>query len=265
MKKSIILSLLLLITSGVFAQVQVSSNLTIIGTGRPGEAYEGVIKLQNSGEKSENVKIYQRDFLFYADGLTTYDEPGTAPRSNAAWITFSPNFVTIPSGGSVDVGYRVQVPDYEELSGSYWSLIFIEEIPGELEAQTEDGKYTLSISQIVRYGIQIITEIGGTGYAELAFVNPLLSSTDGRKTFSIDIENTGEIWFLSEFSCTIFDLLGEKLELISGNKARLYPGTSVRVVFELPDLNSGSYRALIVADGGGDNLFGGNYTLKFDE
>src|SRR5882757_988576 len=47
---------------------------------------EGRLVLSNLSGEASRVRIYQTDYTFTADGKTNYGEPGTLPRSNAAWI-----------------------------------------------------------------------------------------------------------------------------------------------------------------------------------
>jgi len=42
----------------------------------------------------------------------------------------------------------------------------------------------------------------------------------------------------------------------------IYPGTSVRFRIDLGKNMAGTYKTLVVADCGGDELFGANYTLE---
>jgi len=249
----------------VFGDIQVSGSLTRIGLGIQAQSYEGSIELHNIGKNAEEVRVYQKDYRFFADGQALYEEPGANDRSNAPWIEFSPNILSIPAGGTAEIGYHVEVPDDDELNGTYWSLLFIESVPDKTDTPGSQDKFTLNIRQVIRYGIQLVTEIGETGTIQLGFVNPSLIEEDNRYSLAIDIENTGTVWLRPEFSCRVFDLSGIELDVIHGGEKRLYPGTSTRAIFKFPFLKAGTYKALVLADGGGENLFGANYTLKIED
>jgi hypothetical protein len=249
----------------LFAQVQVSSSLTLVGREMPGGSYEGSIQLKNLGNKAEEVRIYMKDYFYFADGRSVYEAPGSNERSNALWIEFFPNILTIAPRAEAEIGYRVQIPDRPELAGTYWSLLFVEEVPTQTDTPKSEDSFTLSITQVVRYGIQLVTEIGDTGYGLLAIENPAVNQEDQRNALEIDVINTGTIWLQPTFTCTIFDLLGNELEVVEGGEKRLYPGTSAKLAFRLSELVSGKYRALVLADAGGENLFGANYTLELEE
>ena len=64
------LFLLVILTSSSFAGVMVRG-LTHEKIAEPGEEYSGTIAMANSGEESEDVKVYQTDYLFYFDELDT--------------------------------------------------------------------------------------------------------------------------------------------------------------------------------------------------
>jgi hypothetical protein len=169
------------------------------------------------------------------------------------------------AGAEAEIGYRVRIPEDRDLSGTYWSILFVEGVPEEKELPESEDKFTLNITQVVRYGIQFVTEIGDTGYADIGFEQPSLNIEGGAGELTVDVVNTGTVWLRPSFSCTLFDLTGAELAVIDGGEKRLYPTTSTRVIFELPALDPGRYRALVLVDGSGENLFGANYTLEIEE
>ena len=61
----------------------------------------------------------------------------------------------------------------------------------------------------------------------------------------------------------LFNEQGASLGKFSGLKYRIYPGTSVRQLIDVSTVPKGTYKALIVVDAGGDDVFGAQYTLKF--
>ena len=259
------LLLLVLLSHTAVGQVQVSGDLILFGRGMPGDSYQGSIKLENGGSEAEEVLVYMNDYFFSADGGTVYSEPGTNERSNAPWIEFFPNILNIAPGADAEVGYRVRIPEDGELAGTYWSMLFVEGVPKETELPESKDKFIFSIQQVVRYGIQMITDIGDTGYVDVGFENPSLTLENGTGELSATIVNTGTVRIRPSFSCIVFDLSGVELAVIEGGEKRLYPGTSTRSVFNLPALDAGRYRALVIADGGGENLYGANYTLEIEE
>ncbi|HET6566508.1 MAG TPA: hypothetical protein VFG50_01000, partial [Rhodothermales bacterium] len=74
------------------AQVAVVSGLSEEHTAQPGETYQGAIQVRNQTAESQEVRVYQTDYLFYADGTNVYGAPGSTRRSNASWITYNPDY-----------------------------------------------------------------------------------------------------------------------------------------------------------------------------
>lgn len=247
------------------AGVSVTSGLTYEKGAQVGESYQGTIQLKNTGEGPQEIKIYQTDYLFFYDGRNIYGEPGKDPRSNADWITFSPHRLTIPPKGTAQVGYTVQVPDDQTRRGTYWSMLMVEGIsPASPEAaKQKKDKITVGISQIIRYGLQMITQIGDTGARKLKFVKTKVLKTGDKRILQIDIENIGERLLRPSLWVDLYDLKGRSFGKFEGGKLGIYPNTSVRFRIDLSRVPTGTYKVLVVADCGGDDLFGATYTLKF--
>lgn len=247
------------------AGVSVTSGLTYEKGAQVGGSYQGAIQLRNNGAVPQEVKVYQSDYLFYSDGSNIYGEPGKDPRSNADWITFSPHRFTIPPKGTAQVGYTVQVPDDPNQSGSYWSMLMVEGVSLASPEATKQkkNKITVGITQVMRYGLQMITHIGDTGIRKLKFVKTKVLKTEEKRILQIDMENIGERWLRPFLWAELYNEEGISKGKFPGGKSRIYPGTSVRFRIDFSQVPTGTYKALIVADCGGDDLFGATYTLKF--
>ena len=248
------------------AGVSVSSGLTYEKEAQVGETYQGIIQLRNTGKEPQEVKIYQTDYLFYSDGSNIYGESGNAPRSNSDWITFRPHRLAIPPKGTSQVNYTLEVPDDKTLTGTYWSMIMIEGISSSSPeaARQEKDKITFGVSQVIRYGAQMITQIGDTGARKLKFLKTRLLKEDKGRILQLDIENIGERLLRPALWVELYDEKGKSVGKFEGGKLGVYPATSVRFKIDLSQVPKGKYKTLVVADCGGDNLFGATYTLKFE-
>jgi hypothetical protein len=272
MKKLLVfLGLAMLLVCGVaVSQVSVIGELSNDKEARPGEKYEGAVSVRNDTNEPQEVKVYQTDYLFFRDGTNAYGEPGTVARSNAKWVTFSPSFVTVPPQATVAVNYSVNIPQdtpEKKLVGSYWSMLMVEGIAkgsAESAAQTDPKKTQMGIRQTIRYGIQIATHIAQTGTKKINFVDTkLLPNDKGKRFLQVDIENTGDLWIRPEVYVELFSDKGESKGKFPGVRYRLYPGTSVRQMIDLTSVAPGTYKALVVVDAGGEDVYGAEYTLKF--
>jgi hypothetical protein len=249
-----------------FAGVSVIGGLSREKNVKPGERFEGIIHLKNNGDGSCQVKIYHTDYLFYADGRNIYGEPGGISRSNANWISLSPVRLTVPPKETASVSYAVQVPDAPDLKGSYWSMVMVEAIPeSSPESLTEEkGKVKVGIQTIMRYGIQIITNIGGTGERRIRFLDKKLISQDGKRVFQFDIENTGERSLSPSVWVELYSKDGMNTGRFESSRLRIYPGCSVQHKVDFTDVPKGKYKALVVADNGDENVFGAQYDLEME-
>lgn len=148
----------------VSCALTVSSGLTVAKVVLPGEKTGGVIVL-TGGESAETVRIYQTDYMFYADGRNEFGKPGSAPRSNASWITYVPNQLILQPHGRAEVSYQISVPNDEDLRGTYWSVIMVEPVPalyvdltdpsGRPLGRYEGGKLRIFPGCSVRYAVDL--------------------------------------------------------------------------------------------------------------
>lgn len=219
-----------------------------------GDTYRGSIAIRNPGPDIAQVKLYQTDYLFSADGKNAFDAPGSMERSNAAWLRLNREQVSISphSVGSVD--YEVRVPPEAGLSGTYWSVVMVQELPAAEAAGAAHGNVRLG--QTLRHAIQIITEVGESGRGEIAFLNARVVGEGAERTLDIDLANTGERWLRTDIWLELHDTRGHIVGRFSAPRRRTFPGTSVRNRIELGAAPAGKYLGLLVADGGRNDLFG---------
>lgn len=272
MKKTVLLVLpiliLVLCSGSLQGQVSVIGELSQDRDALPGSSYNGSILIKNDTDEPQEAKVYQTDYLFFADGTNKYGEPGSHARSNAKWVTFSPAFVSLPPQASLTVNYTVTVPDKSQgdIAGSYWSMLMVEGIPkGSAESSgARHKKAEMGIMQTIRYGIQVATHITGTGTRAIEFKGPKVTKSEqGKRMFQVDIENTGNLGIRPDVYLELFDQQGISQGKFPGVKYRIYPGTSVRESIDLSSVKPGTYKALIVVDAGAEDIFGAQYTLTF--
>ena len=265
MKKTFCLCVILLILANIsFAQVSLIGELTREATLQPGEKFEGEITLKNRGETPWEVTVYKNDYLFYADGTIIYGEPGEAARTNAGWLSLSPNALTILPDETASIFYTLQVPDDQDLSGTYWSIIMIEPTSetGPQVLEDKEHKLKIGIQTRVRYAVQIITNIGDAGAPEINFLDKKLIHEDGKRILQLDVENSGERWLSPAVRVELYDDSGNRMARSESKKKRIYPECSVRYDVDLTEVPPGDYRALVVLDNGDEHVFGAQYDLR---
>lgn len=257
------LAMFLFLNAESEANVVVSGTLTREFTGRPGEVFEGVIELENPGETPDEARLYLTDFRYQWDGKTFYGDPKENPRSIASWVQFSPQRVIMQPGEKSSVLFRIQVPDDSTLTGTFWCMIMVEPVVPVDPASFRENQ--LAIRSLTRFGIQMRVNIMDTGTRQLQFLNvKLIRTEEGSRLLQIDLANTGERRLELELWVDLYDTDGNHRGKFTVEPFGMYPSTSLRKEIGLAELTEGEYKALVIADGGEDALFGANYTLKIE-
>lgn len=234
------------------AGIAPEGDTTHVKVAQAGDIYRGVIIVRNTGTKSVDVKLYQTDYAFTAEGQSHYGAPGKLPRSNAGWLRLSREQTTIAAGERGQFEYEVRVPNDSHLIGTYWSTLMVEPIDSAESTAPQAPK----LRQVIRHAIQVITEIGETGRGELSFGNARLLNEKGKRWFTVDMQNTGERWLRTNVWLELHDAQGRMAGKFSGRRLRTFPTTSVRNRIDLSTVAPGKYLALLVADAGRNDLFG---------
>lgn len=230
----------------------------------PGESYSGVILVKNTTNEPQEIKVYQTDYSFAADGTSLYGDPGSMPRSNARWITLGPSRLVVPAGAETSVGYTVSIPAGG--AGSYWSMIMVEGIPresAESSRASSRGRGEIGIATRLRYGVQVATHLPAGGAPAVEFANPRATTTPrGGKLLEFDVVNTGPLAYRPRVRVELFDGEGAPAGRFASERGLLYPGTSLRQGFELGAVRPGKYQLLVVVDTGDESVFGAQYQLS---
>ncbi|MDB6056440.1 MAG: hypothetical protein JWO95_284 [Verrucomicrobiales bacterium] len=254
----------LLLQHSLFGGISVVGSLARTQDVEPGKTFEGDIMVQNNGDTAADVRIHQRDYLFLANGQNTYGDPGSAPRSNAGWFTVSPPRLTVRPHESLSVHYRGTAPANPLLNGTYWSIIVVEPAtPPPSSIDPKDPDHKLGIHSVIRFAVQIVTEVPG-GRPNLKVAGRKLLKAEGRQTLQVDLENTGEKLLIPAVWAELFDAKGASIGKFQSNKARIYPGCSVRHLLDFSKAPKGDYTALLVMDGGGDQVMAAQYQLNLE-
>ncbi|WP_167617624.1 hypothetical protein [Maribellus sediminis] len=241
------------------ANIVVLNGLSHEQVGQPGGQYRDRIEIQNSGSETKSVKVYLRDYWFSYTGESRHDEPGTLQRSNASWINYSPQLLTLEPGEKAAIDFEVSVPQSDSLRGTYWSVIMVE---GILPPDTTASTGGVKINTAIRYAIQIITNIGDSGSKDLQFLGLELVKDGERNLLNVAVENTGECILKPEMSLEIFSADGTSLGVFKADRRKTFPGTSITTSIPLEGIEPGSYAAVLVADCDEDHIYGTNISLE---
>ena len=248
---------------------EASARLVIVGetvhrsTGAPGGEVRGAITVLNRGDQAAEVRVYQTDYQFSANGESQFGSAGSLPRSNASWLKLDTTQAAIPPGGTAEINYQGRVPTEASLRGTFWSLIMVEQTE-QVAAPPQGGnarERKAAIQTVVRHAIQVVVDLGNPEPAQLKVLAKLLENDSQSKTFSVDVANQGPWMVRPEVSMELFDAQGAPAGEIEGARVRLYPTCSFRYRFDLKSVPAGRYTALVVFDTGDENVSGVQYAL----
>lgn len=227
-----------------------------------GESKREVIELKNISDTQQSVQLYQRDYWYSYTGETKHDEPGTMERSNAKWISINPVFLTLAPNETALVEFTVTVPKVDSLVGTYWSVIMVEGLNPPDTTQSQRG---IKINTVIRYAIQVITNIGDTGERNLSFLNFNLKKEEAQTNLEVDIMNTGQRVLRLDTNLETYGSNGESAGVFKAEKRKLYPGTSAKITLDMTKLKPGKYSGVLIADCGDDYVYGSNLTLEIKD
>lgn len=221
-----------------------------------GQTYTGRIVIANTTNTPQSVRIYQTDYSFKADGTSIFGDPGTTPRSNASWIAPQANRVTVPANSELTVPYSVKIPAADTLAGTFWSAIMVEGAEAPPPASTgRAGTAQVGIGSVIRYAVQVATNIGKTGVGAVKFENPqAVKTATGAAALDIDVISSGTRGVRPKMSVELYDAQGVLKGKAKHDRGLLYPGTSLRQHFEFGSLPPGTYKAIVFADTGDEKV-----------
>lgn len=245
----------------VSAQIAVVGNAVDEHEAGPGQRYVSSITVRNLTSEPQPVRIYQTDYRFSADGTSNFDNAGTVPRSNAAWIKPSASSITIPPNADVVLNYAVTVPAIDSLRGTYWSAIMVEGQP-RLPPQSSRGE--IGLGAVFRYAVQVATHLPNAGSRKVRLTRQgFLRDSTGARVLDMVVENTGERAYRPNLWIELYDARGVMRKRIEQQRGLLYPGTSLKQRFSFGALPAGVYKALVFADTGDETVSAAQYRLTF--
>ncbi len=259
-----LLLLALLSALPLSAQVDVMGALSRRYDLSSGSEVQGRVLVRNASDQAQMVKVFLTGYQTKADGTTSYADPADSPRSNAAWVHLTPAEQVVPANATVSFHYIIRVPDNEQLTGTYWSMLMVQPEPMQAyePPAPSAGKAQVGIRNVTRIGIHLMTHIGKGGRRELRFIDRRLEIAEDRAVLQLSMENTGERHLGLEVWAELFDAEGVSIGRFSAGRHGLYPGSSTKVAIDFTGIPAGPYQALIVADNGDDHVFGARYNLE---
>ncbi|MFS4473885.1 WxL protein host-binding domain-containing protein [Chryseobacterium sp. T20] len=226
-----------------------------------GKVYKGKVAIENTGSNPQSVKIFLQDYTYHADGTINYTALRTNTRSNGEWLKLNTNLVTLKGKEKTEIFYEITVPNQAMDPGSYWSVIIVEPVE---DIKPSDGKPGVSITSIIRYAIQVITDFETEkAKPDLKFESIKVEKQEGKQTAKIAIANNGNLYCKPTASIEIYNRkTGEKVGTYSSLTMGLLPNTSKTFYIDISKVPSDKYKAAIIATDEEENAFALNVELE---
>ncbi len=222
-----------------------------------GTSFSGSIGVLNISDEPMDLRVYIGDWVRVpdkSDGYTFETEPGLEPRSFIEWMTFTPEVMTINPDEKRDVRYQVNIPPDESFNGSYWGVIYIENVAPELPEQDEsdDTVMRVGITTVFRYAIQIYATIEGTEIRDVMFTEISMEQVEGGFDVITLVENLGNIYLKPRVWLELINPQGETVYEFEHPQFTLLPESTRNYIFQLRDLpvEPGPYLVRVLADYG---------------
>ncbi len=226
-----------------------------------GQSYTGTVAIENGTDAPARVRLYLTDYTFTADSGSRFTRPGSLPRSNAHWVALGASEIVIPPHVTTPTTYNVRVPANDSLTGSYWTVLMVESVPGGASRAAQRNEVTLST--VLRYAVQIVSHVGGASDRAFAILAPAVTTTDdGTSVLQLDLRNDGRRATRLTVRGELYDDAGTKRGQFEQVRGLIYPGASVRQRMDFGKLPAGRFKILVTLDAGDDALFASQYTFS---
>ena len=95
-------------------------------------------------------------------------------------------------------------------------------------------------------------------------ISKSLVKDTAKRVLQVDIGNNGEKLIIPATTVELFDGNGASIGRFDGGRTRIYPACSVRSQVNLTDVPPGKYTAIVLLDGGDDQVMGAQYDLELE-
>ncbi len=237
--------------------LQVSS-LSYLAMMTEGEKREVKLTLINESDSIEKVSLHLSDYGCNSEGNHFYEQPGTFPRSNAAWIQLQQNQLTLLPKQQVDLFYTIQAPSFLA-AGSYWSVLLIEPLtPLKTIGESQEG-YNFFVK--VRFAHHIIMTVGQS-MPLIKILKHEIQDIEDKKYLAITVINKGPLFIQPKATLKLYNGAGILIKTVEGSTERLYPENSQRYLLDISSIPQGLYKAFLLLDNGDQHLFGDHLAIE---
>lgn len=217
----------------------------------PGAALDGQIVLRNATDHAQTLSVTQHDFLSDFGRLEYGLEPGTVPRSNAAWVRLPRTVVSVPADSIVAIPFDVVIPG-AVAPGTYWSVVTVSQelsVVGRAGTRVRTGQAQATVQQGAAFATLVVTHVGAMP-SDLRMAGAALGEREGSPTVDVQLENAGEAMSRAAVWVELFREDGEALGRFDARLNFLFPGQRVTKPVPLTGVGPGRYLAVLYVDDG---------------
>lgn len=185
---------------------------------QPGDTKEDVVSISNNGKDAITAAVEALDAANTSDGGFTLVEDPADNKDVGKWITLSKTEVTIPSGQSVDVPFKVTVPSDASI-GQHSAGIAVY----ERNKQAPSGAMLK-----VRVGARIYITIPGKVTRKLTWQSASYEIKDGKLIFKLQARNDSNVNIEPGLDVIIQGIFGSVRETQDKNGTYL-PGSTIAI------------------------------------
>lgn len=226
-----------------------------------GQVYKGKISIENISNQPQSVKLFLQDFTYQSDGSINYTAPNTNIKTNTNWIKLNTNLISLKAKEKTEIFYEITVPKQITDPGSYWSVVIVEPVENIKPSNEKQG---INITSVVRYAIQIITDVDSEkAKPDLKFEDLKIEKEEGKQILKIAIANKGNLYCKPTATAEIYNKKsGEKLGTFSSLAMGLLPQTSKSFHVDISKMPPAKYNAVLIATDENENAFALNVELE---
>jgi len=229
----------------------------------PGGYKSQAIKVTNNGDKLQTFKVDFADFNAPGNkGKTEVMKEGESnERGCSKWLSASPSFFEIATGGTKDIEILLQLPNTPEANKARWAVGIVkltqENVGGGEKGSDVVGMRIIQSFQFVIHIFQTPPSVVYKEASVIKFYRDTLAS-DSAVSLKMEVANTGEtIIDCAPYLDVINTANGEKTN-IKVKGFTVLPGGEREIRFYLPaDIKKGKYNILGVVDYGSDTDIAG--------
>lgn len=227
----------------------------------PGETVTGSFSVTSHHDTPITVRVYAADRVRLQEPVRDYPidiEPGKEPRSLLPWFQFSPDIMDLQPGESRPVQFTISMPADNELSGSYWAVLLLENAaePESVMTPVEGSDTLVAVQMVFRYGMSITTTVRNTEQVSGTFSAATTEAHQHGLIMRPVFHNKGNTIIRPRVWLDLRDSAGQSVARTEPTPTGILPDSRRELQLEINNatIPPGEYILMCIADYGGPNL-----------